>query len=56
MIGLSELYQMVCFSSQANEMAISYWTNTEQVQNPFYQKIEDLQDSGGLYDYQKGFL
>jgi hypothetical protein len=28
-IELSELYQMVCLSPQANEMARSYWTNTE---------------------------
>jgi hypothetical protein len=33
MIELSELYQLICFSPQANEMAKSYWTNTESTQN-----------------------
>jgi hypothetical protein len=55
MIELSELYQMVCLSSQANEMTRSYGTNTETVQNHTYQKIEGLQESGGIYDNPKGF-
>ncbi len=55
MIELSELDQMICFSSQANEMARSYGTNTGSVQNHTYQKIEGLQDSGEIYDNPKGF-
>jgi hypothetical protein len=55
MIELSELDQMISFSSQANEMARSYATNTEWVQNHIYQKIEGLHDSGGIYDNPKGF-
>ncbi len=55
MIKLSELDQMICFSSQENQMARSYGTNTESVQNHTYQKIEGLQDSGEPYDNPKGF-
>jgi hypothetical protein len=32
MIELSKLYQMVCFSPQVNQMARSYWTNSESTQ------------------------
>jgi hypothetical protein len=56
MIELSELDQMICFSSQVNEMVRSYGTNTESVQNHTYQKIEGLQDSGGIHDNPKGFI
>ncbi len=55
MIELSELDQMIWFLSQANEMARSYGTNTGSVQNHTYQKIEGLQDSGGIYENPKGF-
>ncbi len=53
---LSQLYQMVYLSSQANKMARSYWTNTESIQNHIYQKIEGIQGSGGIYDNPKGFI